>query len=163
MDSYNESLYSTSSLVSHDDDTGALGDVSSLRRTPTTARGADEETFIQKYLSRIITAILAIVLLGLVFVLLPTYAVHAAKESRWDETLYWTAGAFVLVAVPVSVHGIIQHLVNVRFKRMDTHLPPFHVFRFWDSTSLILRFLYRITQYYMPQVQKVRTVIRILC
>jgi hypothetical protein len=119
MDSYNESLYSTSSLGSRDENAETLGDGSSLRRTPTTAWRADEETFIQKYLSRIVTAILAIILVGLVFVLLPTYAVHAAKESRWDETLYWTAGVFVLVAVPVSVHGIFQHLVNVRFERMD--------------------------------------------
>ena len=72
-----------------------------------------QETFIKQYLSRIITAIIALLLIGLVFVLLPYYAVHAAKNDKWNETLYWTAGAFVLIAVPVSVHGIIQHLVNV--------------------------------------------------
>lgn len=73
----------------------------------------EEETFIQKYLSRIITAMLALALVGLVFVLMPIYAVHAAKNERWNETLYWTAGAFVLIAVPVSAYGIVQHLVNV--------------------------------------------------
>lgn len=115
MDSYNEALHSTSSLESADENAGRLGDGSSpLRTPPTTAWGTDDMTFIQKYLSRIVTAILAVLLVGLVFVLLPTYAVHAAKESRWDETLYWTAGVFVLIAVPVSAHGIIQHLVNVR-------------------------------------------------
>ena len=72
-----------------------------------------QETFIKQYLSRIITAIIALLLIGLVFVLLPYYAVHAAKNDKWNETLYWTAGVFVLIAVPVSVHGIIQHLVNV--------------------------------------------------
>ncbi|KAL3764344.1 hypothetical protein ACHAW5_003480 [Stephanodiscus triporus] len=114
MDSYNEALHSTSSLESSDENAGRWGDASPLRTPPTTAWGTDDMTFIQKYLSRIVTAILAVLLVGLVFVLLPTYAVHAAKESRWDETLYWTAGVFVLVAVPVSAHGIIQHLVNCR-------------------------------------------------
>ena len=50
---------------------------------------------------------IALLLIGLVFVLLPYYAVHAAKNDKWNETLYWTAGVFVLIAVPVSVHGII--------------------------------------------------------
>mmetsp|Transcript_11975 Transcript_11975/g.19417 ORF Transcript_11975/g.19417 Transcript_11975/m.19417 type:complete len:120 (+) Transcript_11975:84-443(+) len=72
-----------------------------------------EETFIQQYLSLIITAILALSLIGLVFVLIPYNAVHAAKNDQYNEMLYWTAGAFVLIAVPVSVHGIIQHLVNL--------------------------------------------------
>ena len=69
----------------------------------------------QKYLSRIISAILALALAlaGTVFVLLPYNTVHAAHNDKWNEMLYWTAGAFVLIAVPVSVHGIIQHLVNV--------------------------------------------------
>jgi len=111
MSSYSD-LYTSSSSGGGDENAGLLGDASPPR-TPTTAWGADEETFIHKYLSRIVTAILAILLVALVFVLLPTYAVNAAKQSRWDETLYWTAGVFVLVAVPVSVHGIIQHLVNV--------------------------------------------------
>lgn len=124
MDGYNESLYSTSSSGSRGENEGTLIDASPHRRAQTTAWGADEGTFVQKYLSRIVTAVLAMLLFGLVFVLLPTYAVHAAKESRWDETLYWSAGVFVLVAVPVSVHGIIQHLVNVRF---EGKCPP-HLF-----------------------------------
>ena len=113
MSSYSDLYTSSSSLGGGDENAGLVGDASSPPRTPTTAWGGDDETFIQKYLSRIVTAISAVLLVALVFVLLPTYAVHAAKQSRWDETLYWTAGVFVLVAVPVSVHGIIQHLVNV--------------------------------------------------
>jgi hypothetical protein len=111
MRSYSD-LYTASSSGGGDENAGLMGDAPPPQ-TPTTALEADEETFIQKYLSRIVTATLAILLVALVFVLLPTYAVNAAKQSRWDETLYWTAGVFVLVAVPVSVHGIIQHLVNV--------------------------------------------------
>lgn len=72
----------------------------------------DEDTFVKQYLSRIITAVLALALIGAVFVLLPYNAVHAAKNDKWNETLYWSAGAFVLVAVPVSAYGIVQHLVN---------------------------------------------------
>ncbi|KAL9179952.1 hypothetical protein ACHAXT_007922 [Thalassiosira profunda] len=82
----------------------------------------DRETFVQKYLSRIITAILALSLIGLVFVLMPIYAVHAAKNERWNETLYWTAGAFVLVAVPVSVYGIVQHLVNYYMPQVQKYV-----------------------------------------
>jgi hypothetical protein len=42
---------------------------------------------------------------------------NIAKESKWDNTLYWTAGIFVLVAVPVSMHGIIQYLVNCQVQK----------------------------------------------
>ena len=72
----------------------------------------NDGSFVKKYLSRIISAVLALVLIGAVFVLLPYQAVHAAKNDKFNETLYWTAGAFVLIAVPVSVYGIVQHLVN---------------------------------------------------
>ncbi|KAL7535564.1 hypothetical protein ACHAXR_006576 [Thalassiosira sp. AJA248-18] len=81
-----------------------------------------EETFIQQYLSRIITVILALALIGAVFVLLPYYAVHAAKNDQWNQTLYWTAGAFVLIAVPVSVHGIVQHLVNYYMPQVQKYV-----------------------------------------
>jgi hypothetical protein len=60
---------------------------------------------------------LAIILVALVFALLPTYAMNVAKESQWDKTLYWMAGVFVLVAVPVSVHGIIQYLVDCQVQK----------------------------------------------
>ena len=86
--------------------------------TPT----GEEKTFIQKYLGRIITAILALALIGVVCVLLPYNAVHAAKNERWNETLYWTAGAFVLIAVPVSVYGIIQHLVNYYMPQVQKYV-----------------------------------------
>lgn len=76
----------------------------------------------QKYLSRIISAILALALAGTVFVLLPYNAVHAAHNDKWNEMLYWTAGAFVLIAVPVSVHGIIQHLVNYYMPQVQKYV-----------------------------------------
>lgn len=44
-------------------------------------------TFMQQYLGRIITSILAVAIVIVVFVLLPMYAVHAAKQSRWDHML----------------------------------------------------------------------------
>ena len=65
---------------------------------------------------------MAIILVALVFVLLPTYAMNAAKESQWDEMLYWTAGIFMLVAVPVSMHGIIQHLVNCYMPQVQKYV-----------------------------------------
>lgn len=73
---------------------------------------SNDSSFVKKYLSRIVAAVLAVVLIGAVFVLLPYQAVHAAKNDKFNETLYWTAGSFVLIAVPVSVYGIVQHLVN---------------------------------------------------
>ena len=76
----------------------------------------DENTFVKQYLSRIITAILALALIAgvwAVFILFPYNAVHAAKNDQWNQTLYWTSALFVLIAVPVSAHGIVQHLVNV--------------------------------------------------
>lgn len=73
----------------------------------------DENTFLKQYLSRIITAILALALIGAVFILFPYNAVHAAKNDQWNQTLYWTSALFVLIAVPLSAYGIVQHLVNV--------------------------------------------------
>jgi len=78
--------------------------------------------FIKRYLSLLITGIIALSLIGLVFVLLPYYAVHAAKNDKWNETLYWTAGVFVLIAVPVSVHGIILHLVNYYMPQVQKYV-----------------------------------------
>lgn len=125
-DSYNEHLL-YARQIAEDDSNGLLSsdNPQEASATATTSLLPDtnhlipppsnesEETFIKIYLSRIITAIIALLLIGLVFVLLPYYAVHAAKNDKWNETLYWTAGVFVLLAVPISVHGIIQHLVNV--------------------------------------------------
>lgn len=81
-----------------------------------------EETFIQQYLSLIITAILALSLIGLVFGLIPYYAVSAATNNHYNEMLYWTAGFFVLIAVPVSVHGIIKHLVNYYMPQVQKYV-----------------------------------------
>lgn len=78
--------------------------------------------FIKRYLSLLITGLIALSLIGLVFVLLPYYAVHAAKNDKWNETLYWTAGVFVLIAVPVSVHGIILHLVNYYMPQVQKYV-----------------------------------------
>ncbi|EJK55562.1 hypothetical protein THAOC_24697, partial [Thalassiosira oceanica] len=59
---------------------------------------SNDSSFVKKYLSRIVAAVLAVVLIGAVFVLLPYQAVHAAKNDKFNETLYWTAGSFVLIA-----------------------------------------------------------------
>jgi len=75
--------------------------------------GEESKTFVQRYLGQIITALLSLGIALIVFVILPMYAVQAAKSSRWDHTLYYICGVFVLIAVPISVHGIVQHLVNV--------------------------------------------------
>jgi hypothetical protein len=75
----------------------------------------ESKTFIQQYLGQIITTLLSLGIVLIVFVILPMYAVQAAKSSRWDHTLYYLCGVFVLIAVPISVHGIVQHLVNVSF------------------------------------------------
>mgnify|MGYP007121431716 CR=1 FL=1 len=63
-------------------------------------------------ITRTLTAIIAISLIGLVFGLLPYYAVEAGKRGKFNQTLYWIAGVFVLITVPISVVGIVNHLVN---------------------------------------------------
>ncbi len=63
-------------------------------------------------LTRILTALLAISLIGVVFCVLPYFAVEAGKKGHINQTLYWIAGCFVLITVPISVLGIVQHLVN---------------------------------------------------
>ena len=63
-------------------------------------------------LTRILTALLAISLIGVVFCVLPYFAVEAGKRGHINQTLYWIAGCFVLITVPISVLGIVQHLVN---------------------------------------------------
>eukprot|EP00573_Skeletonema_grethae_P013505 CAMPEP_0201694126 /NCGR_PEP_ID=MMETSP0578-20130828/6492_1 /ASSEMBLY_ACC=CAM_ASM_000663 /TAXON_ID=267565 /ORGANISM="Skeletonema grethea, Strain CCMP 1804" /LENGTH=502 /DNA_ID=CAMNT_0048179759 /DNA_START=201 /DNA_END=1706 /DNA_ORIENTATION=+ len=68
--------------------------------------------YIIPMLTRILTAILAISLIGVVFCVLPYFAVEAGKKGHINQTLYWIAGCFVLITVPISVLGIVQHLVN---------------------------------------------------
>lgn len=63
-------------------------------------------------ITRTLTAILAISLIGLVFGLLPYFAVEAGKRGQFNQTLYWIAACFVLITVPISVVGIVNHLVN---------------------------------------------------
>lgn len=82
----------------------------------------EDETFIKRHLSRIITILLALAIVGIVFILLPYYAVHAAKNDQWNQTLYWTSAVFVLIAVPVSVHGIVQHLVNYYMPQVQKYV-----------------------------------------
>lgn len=86
------------------------GTISSL----SPASDADEKTFAKQYLSLLISAVLALALLVVVFALIPYFAVESAMNNHYNEMLYWTSGAFVLIAVPMSAYGIIQHLVNVR-------------------------------------------------
>lgn len=121
-DSYNEHLLYARRLG--DASTPSSGGENPQEAPPTDnpSPSETEETFIQQYLSLIITAILALSLIGLVFVLIPYNAVHAAKNDQYNEMLYWTAGAFVLIAVPVSVHGIIQHLVNYYMPQVQKYV-----------------------------------------
>ena len=65
-----------------------------------------------RILTRILTAILALSLIGVVFGVLPYFAVKAGKKGKLNQTLYWIAGCLVLITVPISVVGIVQHLVN---------------------------------------------------
>jgi len=120
-DSYNDHLLYASRLHASSSGCENPQEAPPVDPTPSPTE-TSEETFIQQYLSRIITAILALSLIGLVFILLPYYAVHAAKNDRWNETLYWTAGAFVLIAVPVSAHGIVQHLVNYYMPQVQKYV-----------------------------------------
>jgi len=89
-----------------------------LRNNPSTDNDYDDDNksvIKARYLpiiTRILTAILAISLIGLVFGLLPYFAVEAGKRGHINQTLYWIAGCFVLITVPISVLGIVQHLVN---------------------------------------------------
>ncbi|KAL7550412.1 hypothetical protein ACHAWF_013650 [Thalassiosira exigua] len=82
----------------------------------------DEQTFVQKHLSRIVAWTLALLLVGTALVLLPYYGVKAAANDKWNEALYWTAGSFVLIAVPVSVYGIVQHLVNYYMPQVQKYV-----------------------------------------
>ena len=53
----------------------------------------------------------------IVFVLLPMYAVQAAKSSRWDHTLYLICGVFVLIA-----DGIMNMMYQMACKTFYCHL-----------------------------------------
>jgi len=83
---------------------------------PSTDDDDDKSVLKQRFyipmLTRILTAILAISLIGVVFCVLPYFAVEAGKKGHMNQTLYWIAGCFVLITVPISVLGIVQHLVN---------------------------------------------------
>lgn len=71
----------------------------------------DYREWFRKYFGRAVVALLAVSLIGLVFGLMPYLAVHEAVGGKFNGALYYSAGFFVLVTVPVSVHGIVQHLV----------------------------------------------------
>lgn len=121
-DSYNEHLLYAQRLGDSSPSPPSSGDENPQEAPPPAAGDLpalpteSEGTFVQRYLGLIVAAMLALSLIGLVFGIIPYFAVHAAYRDRYNEMLYWTAGAFVLIAVPVSVHGIIQHLVNVSGK-----------------------------------------------
>ena len=82
-------------------------------------------------ITRILTAIMAISLIGLVFGLLPYFAVEAGKKGHINQTFYWIAGCFVLITVPISVLGIVQHLVNLYMPHVQKvrYSPPPHTGR----------------------------------
>ncbi|KAL3767927.1 hypothetical protein ACHAWO_001823 [Cyclotella atomus] len=66
----------------------------------------------QKYLPRIIASVLALAFAGCAFGLFPYIAISSAIDNNYVHFLYFAAGAFVLITVPISVYGIMQHLVN---------------------------------------------------
>ena len=66
----------------------------------------------QKYLPRIIASVLALALIGCAFGLFPYIAISSAIDNNYVHFLYFAAGAFVLITVPISAYGIMQHLVN---------------------------------------------------
>lgn len=112
-----------------------------LRNNPSTDNDYDDDdksVIKARYLpiiTRILTAILAISLIGLVFGLLPYFAVEAGKRGHINQTLYWIAGCFVLITVPISVLGIVQHLVNWYMPQVQKvsvwQNPPF---MYWTKT-----------------------------
>eukprot|EP00984_Skeletonema_dohrnii_P021715 scaffold10904_cov118-Skeletonema_dohrnii-CCMP3373.AAC.2 len=108
-----------SQLISGDDNYYNPQDGSSptslLHNNPSTEdddKSVLKQRFYIPMLTRILTAILAISLIGVVFGVLPYFAVEAGKKGHMNQTLYWIAGCFVLITVPISVLGIVQHLVN---------------------------------------------------
>jgi len=108
-----------SQLISGDDNYYNPQDGSSptslLHNNPSTDdddKSVLKQRFYIPMLTRILTAILAISLIGVVFCVLPYFAVEAGKKGHMNQTLYWIAGCFVLITVPISVLGIVQHLVN---------------------------------------------------
>ena len=90
-------------------------DVASSYSRSSSSTNKKKSTCTRRYLpiiTRSLTALLAISLIGLVWGLLPYFAVEAGKKGHINQTLYWIAGCFVLITVPISVLGIVQHLVN---------------------------------------------------
>lgn len=89
------------------------GDVLSLLPTSKTSTSHLCNTkCIRKYLPRIIASILAIALVGCAFGLFPYIAISSAMDNNYVHFFYFAAGAFVLITVPISAYGIMQHLVN---------------------------------------------------
>lgn len=117
-DSYNEHLLSAQRLGESGDnpqEPGQLIDSSSI--SPPAIGGwkgrvKNVRWGCTKYLPRILTAVIAVALVGVVFGFLPYLAVHSAKHEHYSEMLYFVAGVFVLITVPITVQGIVQHLVN---------------------------------------------------
>lgn len=66
----------------------------------------------QKYLPRLIASVLALAFAGCAFGLFPYIAISSAIDNNYVHFLYFAAGACVLITVPISVYGIVQHLVN---------------------------------------------------
>jgi hypothetical protein len=77
------------------------------------------QTIYLPLITRILTALFALSLIGLVLGLLPYFAVIAGKKGHLNQTLYWIAGVFVLITIPISVWGIVLHLVNWYMPRVQ--------------------------------------------
>ena len=84
----------------------------------------------QTYLPRIIAAVLAIAFVGCAFGLFPYIAISSAIDNNYVHFLYFAAGACVLITVPISVYGIVQHLVNY-------YMPQVQKVRCWGSADFV--------------------------
>eukprot|EP00804_Cyclotella_cryptica_P005514 CCRYP_003032-RA/>CCRYP_003032-RA protein AED:0.03 eAED:0.03 QI:176/1/1/1/0.66/0.75/4/2947/304 len=67
---------------------------------------------LKNYLPRTVAALLALALVGCALGLFPYIAINSAMENNYVHFLYFAAGALVLITIPISVYGIMQHLLN---------------------------------------------------
>ena len=103
-DNPQESVHEVETNYSNNANPSNVGTTTTLRDACTVCR--------TKYLLRIVAAVFALSLILVVFGLLPYLAIHSASHARYNQTLYYVAGVFALITVPVSVQGIVKHLVN---------------------------------------------------
>lgn len=102
-------------LLSHHDENPQEPGNESPSLVPSTSHSSPSRLCTKQcktHLPRIIASLLALSLVGCAFGLFPYIAISSAMDNNYVHFLYWAAGAFVLITVPISVHGIVQHLMN---------------------------------------------------